>query len=187
MKYFTPELFAQANSDDEESAEQAAAQWEKAGRRYLKYIRGIRDKLPAKVGTFMDACNLHDAELHLAPGSPGFLPFWIRYGIDDQGPVLHASLAFRQEGHELTLNYGHLIDRPTIARPVESPVFYQGVVICLYDEFSSLRGGGTAHELLFSNGYMTRIRFREFSYDRRPLAERPTALFTELSFRTATG
>ena len=62
MRYFTPELYQQFNSPDDEAADLANAAWERAIRDYRQHLKSIRHKLPPEVQSLAVLC-LHDAEV----------------------------------------------------------------------------------------------------------------------------
>jgi hypothetical protein len=188
MKYFTPELFVAANSADAEMADRAARAWDDTSAAYLKYIKRVGEKLPTPIRTFLQRQNLHDAELLPArPQARGFAPFWIRTGVDAHGVTLDTSLSFQQVGAELTLQYKGLLDKPTIRRPVESPIFSEQNMTCLYDEFGIGKSGNVSHDILFGNGYVVTILFRKFSFFERHILEAPTLESEPSRQRRSTG
>ena len=48
MKYFTPQLFQQFNSPDDEVASRADADWDKAEIAYKEHLETFRDRLPSQ-------------------------------------------------------------------------------------------------------------------------------------------
>jgi hypothetical protein len=63
MRYFTPELLARCRSLDEDVAEAAAAEWEKAIAEYRTRLEAIRPHLPRDARRLMARVNLHDAKV----------------------------------------------------------------------------------------------------------------------------
>jgi hypothetical protein len=62
MEFFTPELYRQFNSSDDQVADQADAAWEQAIHNYQRHLERIRDRLPVSARTLSEL-NLHDAEI----------------------------------------------------------------------------------------------------------------------------
>jgi hypothetical protein len=75
MKYFTPELLARCRSLDDDVADAAALEWEKAIAAYQARIRVIRLRFPANVRRLLGRVSLHDAKvlaITVGKGSPRF-------------------------------------------------------------------------------------------------------------------
>src|SRR5207248_2041485 len=62
MRYFTPLLYRQFNSADDEEADRAEQAWETAIKDYHQHLEGLRDRMPSAVGK-LAALDLHDAEV----------------------------------------------------------------------------------------------------------------------------
>jgi hypothetical protein len=93
MRFFTPELYVQFNSTDDEVADTAYREWEAAVERYAQYLAPFRERLPSQVRKLTEL-SLHDGvilargEEIQAGGTPilhdgpphellrFFLPFW---------------------------------------------------------------------------------------------------------------
>ena len=60
MRFFTPDLYLRFNSGDDEIADQANDEWEKAIDSYQTYLKNLN--LPESVKKLTEI-NLHDAEL----------------------------------------------------------------------------------------------------------------------------
>lgn len=60
MRFFTPDLYLRFNSNDDEIADQANDEWEKAIDSYQRYLKKLN--LPESVKKLTEI-NLHDAEL----------------------------------------------------------------------------------------------------------------------------
>jgi hypothetical protein len=60
MKYFTPELYMQFNSSNEDEAERADEAWDRAEAAYKERLAQIRDHIPTHVVRLSELC-LHDA------------------------------------------------------------------------------------------------------------------------------
>lgn len=80
MHFFTPELYLQGNSSNDELVDQAETAWREATAAYREYLRSVDDRLSNSVRTLAKAC-FHDAEvldavthhLRFPPAEP--LPF----------------------------------------------------------------------------------------------------------------
>jgi hypothetical protein len=105
MKFFTPELYLQFNSDDDKVADRADALWEKALAAYRRHLTVIHSRLPNNVRQLTEI-NLHDADvlsLQEAVEPTGFsLP-----KENVPGPIWQsfAVLSLRQENLVTTLFY----------------------------------------------------------------------------------
>jgi hypothetical protein len=66
MKFMTYELLARTQSENEEIAETALEEWEKACEAYNKHVETIRQKLPKSVQSLLDNYSLHDAKVIMA-------------------------------------------------------------------------------------------------------------------------
>ena len=62
MQFFTPELYMQFNSKDDEEAVRADAAWEEAIRNYRHHLEAIQARMPVPVEKLASLC-LHDAEI----------------------------------------------------------------------------------------------------------------------------
>jgi hypothetical protein len=150
MKYFTPRLYLDFNSDDPDVVDEADRQWEEADRLYKKHLRGIESKLTPSVRKLSRSLCLHDAD-YLGFSS---LP----HVAGDEGPL--AVLSTRQEAN-LTLLIYLLAEEPLIQQVHETWPFSGERVHWLYDEFSLADSGVQQHEILLSNGRMLLFRFHE--------------------------
>lgn len=146
MKYFTPDLFIAFNSSDRGIAKVASTQWDKAVAAYDKHLRSIRRKLPRQL---TDLC-LHDAEFiefeEVSPNS--------RHAV--------AHLVLRNAGEIIFLSY-FLLEKPSIAQPLEDAVFSPLAVQWLYDEIDCHGARDFSHEILLSDGRVFRFRFEHLS------------------------
>jgi hypothetical protein len=150
MKYFTPELLGQVQSDDDDVMAAAHDEWERAIIRYRRRWRKIHDVLPHSVQKFHDdwVC-LHDAEL-LSMGRQGD-QFVMVLQPEPPAKTL-VVLTFTLEGDPV-------ID--PIALADGTPGDY---VIWLYEEFDLDRQKRCVFEVLLSNGWSVKLRFRDFHY-----------------------
>src|SRR5919197_1045369 len=65
MKYFTPELLKRFNSRDDEIADAAHADFERAATAYKEQLDKIDEKLPDNVRRLLSDFYLHDAKVML--------------------------------------------------------------------------------------------------------------------------
>jgi hypothetical protein len=160
MRFFTPELYLQFNSSDDEEADRADEAWESAIGAYRRHLESIRDKMPSAVRKLTELC-LHDAELvacnqdvepffavPLEPLSPG--PIWSAVAV----------LSLKHNEHLTSLIY-LLWDRLREYAPKSNWRFAKERKHWLYDEVDSVSGlpGRFVHRILFSDGYVTEVPF----------------------------
>ncbi len=74
MKYFTPELYVQGNSDDDDVVDFVEKEWERRNNRYRRHYKKIQSQLPETLRKFHDEQCLHDADW--AGFRPCFLPLY---------------------------------------------------------------------------------------------------------------
>ncbi len=147
MKYFTPELFVKLQAGEDGAMEAADLAWENASDRYSRRLRKIKAALPPPIRDFIEGYYLHDAEvLRIARLDDSFI------------------LEIRPESppQELLFLIYSLVQPPTIEHDVLPGEYCSQAVRWLYDELDVIRGGqGFSHEILLSNGWQVRIRFRD--------------------------
>jgi hypothetical protein len=157
MRFFTPELFIEFNSSDDEVADRADKAWEAAIQEYHRHLAGLRDQIPTQVRKLSELC-LHDAEL-LAfdqPSEPFFplpfepLPFWSGFAI----------LSVKLDDKIVSLIYV-LWDHIRKFQPKEPWPFSKQRPHWLYDEIdvAPVPGGRFLHRVLFSDGMVWEIPF----------------------------
>jgi hypothetical protein len=163
MRYFTPHLYRQFNSADDEEADRADEAWEAAIAEYRRHLEGLRDRMPSNVGKLADL-DLHDAEVlsraeEVQPGAPFLfhefpfpvaLAFWSAVAI----------VTTRQGGEIVSLIYclwDRLREHPA---PDDWP-FSKLREHWLYDEVdvASERRGPFLHRILLSSGVEIEIPF----------------------------
>jgi hypothetical protein len=157
MRFFTPELYLRFNSRDDEIADLANEEWEKALGAYEVQLSGIQDKLPEQPRRLAEL-SLHDYELlgwddatqpDLRPaGVP--IPAWSAVTV----------LSLRQRDLVVSLNYV-LWD---IVRRYPAPnnwPFSKLRLHWLYDEVDLAPGepGRFLHRILFSDGTTAEVPF----------------------------
>jgi hypothetical protein len=119
MKFFTPELYLQFNSTDDQAADRADAAWEAALAAYRQHLADIQPRLPSSVRRLTEM-SLHDAELLSLqeitepsgfPFPTDFFPgpFWLSVAV----------LSLRQDNQVTTLIYAladHIRHHPALTR-----------------------------------------------------------------------
>jgi hypothetical protein len=150
MRFFTPELYIDFNSNDPVVADAADGAWEKAISDYRKHIRKIRARLPKKARELADSTCLHDA---------GYLGY-----IKAPMPKAAGELAViaAEVGGKIHLFIYVVSDEPSFSQAVQSDVFSDENVHWLYDELAELDSGTFRHEIQFSNGRILSLTFVAF-------------------------
>lgn len=163
MKFFTPQLYLQFNSPDDQEADRADQAWEAAIQAYHRHLETIRDRMPSQVAK-LASLELHDAEIlshveEVQAGGPlgdaGLpwpmpIPIWSALAI----------VSVRHEGEILSLIYclwDHVRTNPV----PESWPFSKLKEHWLYDEVDlvSERRGPFLHRILLSSGIELEIPF----------------------------
>jgi hypothetical protein len=150
MKYFTPELLERGDSLDDDVANAATDEWEKAILRYRRRWKKIRNAFPRGAQQFEDnrVC-LHDARL-LAMGQQGDTFVMV---LEPEPPAQTlVTLTFTLHG-ELAIDPNAFADG--------TPGDY---VSWMYEEFDQDRQKRCVFEVLLTNGWSVRLRFRDFHY-----------------------
>jgi hypothetical protein len=154
MRFFTPELFLRYNSDLDEVADAADAEWEAALKAYRAKQEKMRSRMPSQVKKLAGLC-LHDAELvgleeefHAVGGKGNAPPIWSAV----------ASLLL-QSGRTLQALVYALADRIERTEPARDWPFARDRRHWLYDEIEDLEGGGFVHRILFSDGSIVVVPF----------------------------
>ncbi len=142
MKYMTPELLAQYQSEDADTALQAYEQWEQAGERYQGELSELRRQLPESAVELMDRFRLHDARVLWAGIGDGALAIVLMLDGDEGGLQIDYDLAAPAA----------VVPHTEIAE--DCPVEW------LYDEWGLTDGGAFVHSILFTDGAELRLVFR---------------------------
>lgn len=147
MKYFTPELFVRMQADDDETLDAVDGEWQIAVGRYRERIARIRSSLPASVRSCLKRVPLHDADVLSLARENGHFVIVLRLEPPDRQTVI---LTYTLLG-EAT------IEKRAIPRKHCTPG-----VQWLYDEWDVLSRspGQYTHQILLSNGWEVRLRFR---------------------------
>ena len=115
--------------------------------------------MPAAVVRFCEEQLLHDADV--------FGPAWLAEPAATSGGevVLVAQQVNTLNADFLnTLAFLHYTatEEPRVVIPVPSPVFSQAQPHWLWDEFDRIEPGVFSHSILYSDGRVVSIRFRDF-------------------------
>lgn len=148
MNYFDPQLLARCRSRDDDEADAAAAEWDRAAERYRARFDAIADRLPAAVARLCADFSLHDAKL-LGAAVAEQAYFGVLLQLPGAAGVLHLEYrpAAGQDGGVVVSRHAAL-GRAEPSRDVW----------VLYDEFDE-RPGAFVHRLLLSDGREVEVRF----------------------------
>ena len=167
MKYFTPELYVQGQSLDDDVVNRTEEAWERASQRYRRRYGKIKSQLPEPLRKFHDEQCLHDADwCGIAQLSACTLP---RNSQDVTIIAAQENTLIPEFLNTLAILQYTVTAPPVIERPVESEVFSYVQPIWLYDEIDLIEPGVFSHSILVSNGLVVTIHFREFHYHIAPL------------------
>jgi hypothetical protein len=162
MKYFTAEMYVRFNEVPDDESDAAHEEWELAGRRYERRYKKIAPQLPEELRRFHDEQCLHDADVvgpallstHLYPWNSRDVTI-VAQQINTLIPQFKNTLAILQYA---------VTEPPVVEQPLRSAVFSDVQPIWLYDEIDLVEPGVFSHEILISNGFVVKLRFREFHY-----------------------
>ena len=150
MKYFTPELLERVSSPDDDVADAADRDWERAIRAYNRRWRRIQAAFPRTVQRFdQDHICLHDALVLSLGRQNNTFVFVLQMEPPSQKLVI---LTFALNGEP---------EIDTTAFPSRDS---SGVVAWLYEEWDLDRDKQRWFEVLLSNGWSVKLPFREFRY-----------------------
>lgn len=159
MRFFTPELYRQFNSANEEEADQADAAWESALQHYQFHLREIWDKLPSPIRKLTERC-LHDAELLACHTEIEPLPLSIEPHFPGS-PWLASEILSLKSGNEITTLIYTLWDRPRESPALSDWPFSTERKHWLYEELDVVdpQRGLFVQRILFSDGAILEIPF----------------------------
>lgn len=150
MKFFTPELLNRVRSADEDVADAAHDDWELAIKRSNRRWRAIRSAVPERVRRFDETpICLHDAEvlgmgregdtfvMLLETEPPSSKPVVLTFTLEEAPAIQTGSLTGARQGR---------------------PIYW------LYEEWDLDRRKRPTLEVLFGNGWVLKLVFRDFHY-----------------------
>jgi hypothetical protein len=150
MKYFTPDLIQRGNSRDDDVADAASEEWERAIVRSERRWKKIRSAFPAAVQQFNDdQICLHDAEV-LSIGQEGDRFVIV---VEPEPPARTVVLLTYTLDGEPVIDPTALPDREGVSRP-----------LWMYEEWDLDRQKRCLFEVLLTNGWSVKLRFRDFQY-----------------------
>lgn len=167
MKYFTPELYVQGQSRDEDVLDRTEEEWEQRIKRYRRHYKRIESQLPEALRKFHDEQCLHDADWY---GIAQLSTYTVPWNSQDVTIIAGQENTLIPEflNTLAILQYG-VTAPPVIEKPLASKVFSDVQPIWLYDEIDLVEPGVFSHSILVSNGFVVTIQFREFRYHIAPL------------------
>ena len=156
MRYFTPELFVQFNSDDDEVADRADEAWEKALRQYRKQIKSLRSSMSVQVRQ-LTRLNLHDAEI-----------VGIEIDLDNGTPLAFVTVLKDDSLYSLVYVLTSAVVR---SASINSWPFSKSYKHWLYDEVDVVEANGQRfeHRIMLSDGSTIRIPFHSVIINRTSL------------------
>jgi hypothetical protein len=154
MKYFTPELLERIASPDDAVADTANLEWERAIVRSKQHWPRIQAAFPEDVRLFeQEAVCLHDAQV-LSMGA--------------EGETFVAVLQREPPAEKLVLLTFTLVEEPVIDPHAIEGHGDHDFVTWLYEEWDLDRRKRCCFEVLLSNGWSVRLRFRDFHFQILP-------------------
>jgi hypothetical protein len=166
MKYFTAERYLNlGNLDDKQKFLAAHEQWEQAIAGYRDQLQRIRKELPRSLARLVESVYLHDARV-------------LTMHQSDQDFFITLQ-PIAPPAHLIVLGYS-LVEEPMIEQNVLPPERCREPIEWLYDELDLDRPEGPRglpastgkptfrHDILLSNGWEVRLRFRS-AWVKRPL------------------
>jgi hypothetical protein len=150
MKYFTPALLNRFQSPDDDVFAASHDEWDRAIVRYNRRWEKIKRAFPEGVRRLdKERVGLHDARL-VSMGQQGELFLFVLHPEPPAQSVV--ALTFTLDG-PVTIDQAAL--------PGWQATEY---VVWLYEEFDLDRQKRCLFEVLFSNGWSVKLRFRDFHY-----------------------
>ncbi len=148
MKFFTRELYERTQSEDEAILDASEEEWESALRAYEKHLQGIEPELPVHIREFQELL-LHDAVVQSIGREDNRLILILRKDIPPRDLVI--------------LSYD-LESEPVLETFARHPRDWARTTDFNFDEFDVIRNSGGSlytQEIVFGNGWLLRLRFRD--------------------------
>lgn len=157
MRFFTPDLFVQYNSSNDDVADRADEAWEAAVQQYQAHLAKLRALMPTQVKKLADFC-LHDAEVLAYDRAVETSSTLSMIGLL-AAPGL-AIVSVKQENAIVSLFY-RLWDEPRRHQYKGNWPFSKQRPHWLYDEIdvSPFTDAMFLHRILFSDGIILEIPF----------------------------
>lgn len=157
MHFFTPELYMQFNSSNDEIADQAEEAWESALQDYQHHLEKIRPKMIPQVSKISEL-NLHDAEILKLQQDMETFPQ--SFNLFPWHPSLATMINLRQGREILSLVY-MLHGKARSCSAKDGWHFSRLRRHWLYDEIDMQNGKESlfVHRILFSDGSAIEIPF----------------------------
>jgi hypothetical protein len=195
MKFFTPDLLDRFGSEDARIASEAHIDLEERSEAYLRHLRDVEAKLPARLGVLLEQFYLHDSRVishsHLRAPELGELQ------CDEQARPADGPNSLNREGRLPTFWIILQLDtspRDTLILQYQSALVREihhvkkvgdaeyPYLEWLHDEVDlspSRRGDEFRHSILFSNGLELDVTFNDFDF----ATLKPIELVTEVGKR----
>jgi hypothetical protein len=148
MKFFTRELYARTQSEDEAIVDASEEEWESALQAYEQHLQALVPDLPGHVRGFQELL-LHDAVVQSIGREDNRLILILRKDIPPRDLVI--------------LSYD-LESEPVLEPFARHPRDWGRTTDFNFDEFDVVHeAGGTLYtqEIVFGNGWLLRLRFRD--------------------------
>jgi hypothetical protein len=171
MKFFTRELWAGFNTEDDAAFRRNDASWNRNLAAYRRHLEKLKPRLSKQIYRFVTKESLHDGRLISFNVSDN-----LDFDIDEEKRFDRNS---RKTGVSMkVLNYEQdalflmrytKVKRVLFDYPTDNPLFEQEkdfIGDWGYDEFSEVDGDYLRHEVLFSSGTTILIKFKHFTYKR---------------------
>jgi hypothetical protein len=150
MKYFTPDLLNRVRSHDDDVSGAADDEWERVTKRYHRRWKKIEPAMPDRLRRFeQEPICLHDAEL---------------FGMGQQGDQFVMLLGTEPPDSQPVALTFTLAEEPTIQTGTLTNARQGKPIYWLYEEWDLDRRKRPTLEVLFGNGWVLKLVFRDFHY-----------------------
>src|ERR1700722_29409 len=145
MKYFTPELYVQGQSDDDDVTDYVEQEWERRIKRANRHYKKIESQLPEALRKFCAEQCLHDADWNGIARVPGCS--FPRNGQEIMIIACQENTLIPEFLQTFAILQYTITSPPTFERPVQSKVFDRVQPIWLYDEVDVVSPGVFSHSI----------------------------------------